>query len=130
RGGEGGGAATGRGRGRHRLRRHLCAARGAGGEGRRRRVPARRGGRRRRGRGGRPVMIVLRAQARVNVAAIERNCVRLRSELRDGVALCAVVKADGYGHGAVQSARAALSGGASWLAVAGAREAPELRDAG
>jgi alanine racemase len=41
-----------------------------------------------------------------------------------------VVKADGYGHGAVQSARAALAGGASWLAVAGAAEARELRAAG
>lgn len=74
--------------------------------------------------------VSLRAQARVNVAAIERNCARLRTELRGGAQLCAVVKADGYGHGAVQSARAALAGGASWLAVAGAREASELRDAG
>jgi len=71
-----------------------------------------------------------RALARVNLAAIERNCRRLRGELRGGATLCAVVKADGYGHGAVQSARAALAGGASWLAVADAREARELRDAG
>jgi alanine racemase len=75
-------------------------------------------------------MTARRALARVNVAAIERNCARLRTELRRGAALCAVVKADGYGHGAVQSARAALAGGASWLAVAAAREARELRDAG
>jgi len=75
-------------------------------------------------------MSAMRARARVNVAAIERNCARLRSELSQGVALCAVVKADGYGHGAVHSARAALAGGASWLAVAGAQEAVELRDAG
>ena len=71
-----------------------------------------------------------RVQARVNLAAIERNCARLCSELREGVALCAVVKADGYGHGAVPSARAALAGGASWLAVADAREVRELRRAG
>jgi alanine racemase len=71
-----------------------------------------------------------RAQASVNVAAIERNCARLRSELRGGAALCAVVKADGYGHGAAQSAAAALAGGASWLAVATAQEARELREAG
>ncbi len=71
-----------------------------------------------------------RAQARVNVAAIERNCSRLRTQLQHGAALCAVVKADGYGHGAVESARAALAGGASWLAVADAREAAELREAG
>ena len=71
-----------------------------------------------------------RAQAHVNLAAIERNCARLRTELRGGAALCAVVKADGYGHGAVPSARAALAGGASWLAVASAREVSELREAG
>jgi alanine racemase len=71
-----------------------------------------------------------RAQASVNVAAIERNCARLRAELRAGGELCAVVKADGYGHGAAQSARAALAGGATWLAVAGAAEARELREAG
>jgi alanine racemase len=71
-----------------------------------------------------------RAQASVNVAAIQRNCARLCSELHHDAALCAVVKADGYGHGAVQSARSALAGGASWLAVAGAREVRELREAG
>jgi alanine racemase len=41
-----------------------------------------------------------------------------------------VVKANGYGHGAPQSARAALAGGASWLAVASAHEVRELREAG
>jgi alanine racemase len=41
--------------------------------------------------------------------------------------LCAVVKADGYGHGAVAVARAALGAGASWLAVAHAAEAVPLR---
>lgn len=44
--------------------------------------------------------------------------------------VCAVVKADGYGHGAVQSAVAALRGGATWLAVALVEEAIELRNAG
>ena len=71
-----------------------------------------------------------RAIARVNLAAIERNCRRLREGLESGCELCAVVKADGYGHGAVQSARAALDGGATWLAVAGAHEAAQLRGAG
>ena len=75
-------------------------------------------------------MTAHRALARVNVAAIERNCARLRGELHDGTELCAVVKADGYGHGAVPSARAALAGGASWLAVAAASEARELRETG
>src|SRR3954452_13462751 len=71
-----------------------------------------------------------RAVARVNLAAIERNVARLRRATGPGVALCAVVKADGYGHGAVPAARAALDGGATWLAVATAREAAELRAAG
>ena len=41
-----------------------------------------------------------------------------------------MVKADGYGHGAVEAARAAQRGGAAWLAVATASEAAELRAAG
>jgi alanine racemase len=68
-----------------------------------------------------------RAIARVNLAAIERNAARMRREVADGVAVCAAVKADGYGHGAVPTARAALAGGATWLAVAAAHEATELR---
>ena len=71
-----------------------------------------------------------RAVARVNLAAIERNVARLRDATGPGVELCAVVKADGYGHGAPPSARAALSGGAASLAVAAAAEAAELRAAG
>jgi len=72
---------------------------------------------------------VERASALIDVGAIERNCARLRSELDSETALCAVVKADGYGHGAVESAEAALAGGATWLAVAAAAEARELRSA-
>jgi alanine racemase len=71
-----------------------------------------------------------RVEARVSLTAVERNCARLRTELRAGAALCAVVKADGYGHGAVQCARAALAGGAEWLAVASACEIRELREGG
>jgi alanine racemase len=71
-----------------------------------------------------------RAQASVNLAALERNCARMRRELQGDAALCAVVKADGYGHGALPSARAALAGGARWLAVADAGEALELREGG
>jgi len=73
--------------------------------------------------------VTVRALARVNLAAIERNVARLRREL-DGAELCAVVKADGYGHGAAPAARAALAGGATWLAVAAAGEATALRAAG
>jgi alanine racemase len=71
-----------------------------------------------------------RALARVNLAALERNCARLRRELRPGVQLCAVVKADAYGHGAIPCACAALAGGASWLAVVSGAEAIELRRGG
>ena len=72
----------------------------------------------------------LRALARVNVAAIERNVARLRRRLAGGAELCAVVKADGYGHGAAAAAAAALDGGASWVAVATASEALNLRRVG
>src|SRR3954470_10491012 len=71
---------------------------------------------------------MLRALARVDVAAIERNCARLAA-VAAPAALCAVVKADGYGHGAVAGARAAQAGGATCLAVATAAEAAELRAA-
>jgi alanine racemase len=63
----------------------------------------------------------------IDVGAVERNCARLARELTGDTALCAVVKADGYGHGAIECARAALAGGASWLAVAAASEATRLR---
>ncbi len=72
----------------------------------------------------------LRALARVNVAAIERNVGLLRSRVGPRTQLCAVVKADASGHGAVPVARAALAGGASCLAVATVGEAAELREVG
>jgi len=71
--------------------------------------------------------LAARALARINLAAIERNIARLAAA---APMLCAVVKANAYGHGAVACSRAALAGGASWLAVAAAAEAQELRDAG
>jgi len=73
---------------------------------------------------------VERAVARVDVGTVEGNCRRLRSVLRAGAELCAVVKADGYGHGMVPCAEAARAGGATWLATATAGEAAELRAAG
>jgi alanine racemase len=71
----------------------------------------------------------IRAVANVDLDAIAHNCARLLQAL-DGARLCAVVKADGYGHGAVECATAALGAGATWLAVATVEEAEELRDAG
>jgi alanine racemase len=67
-----------------------------------------------------------RAIARIDFDAIRVNCARLKSELGDGAELCAVVKADGYGHGADGCANAALAGGATRLAVATAVEAEQV----
>lgn len=64
---------------------------------------------------------------RVRPAAIEANAARLAA-LAPDAAFCAVVKAGGYGHGAVTAAAAARAGGASWLAVATTAEAAELAD--
>jgi alanine racemase len=65
---------------------------------------------------------VERAYARIDLGALRANCERLRVELGEA-RLCAVVKADGYGHGADAVAEAALAGGASSFAVATADEA-------
>jgi alanine racemase len=73
---------------------------------------------------------VLRAVAPVDLGAVLRNCARLRAAAGPRATLCAVVKANAYGHGAVPVARAALAGGAGRLAVAAAGEAAELRTAG
>lgn len=67
--------------------------------------------------------------ATIDRSAIRANVAALR-EFADGARVCAVVKADGYGHGAVETAGAALAAGASWLAVASPAEAVELREAG
>ena len=67
-----------------------------------------------------------RAVARIDFDAVRANCARLKAELTDGAELCAVVKADGYGHGADGCADAALRGGATRLAVATAGEAEQV----
>lgn len=69
------------------------------------------------------------AWAEVDVAAVRANAATLAAVARPAE-LCAVVKADAYGHGAVPVARAALEGGATWLAVAIVEEGEELRAAG
>lgn len=71
--------------------------------------------------------MALRAHAHVDPSAITANAGVLRAATAPGTLLCAVVKADGYGHGAAVAARAAR---ADWLAVATALEAAELRAAG
>jgi len=69
-----------------------------------------------------------RVTAIVDLGAVERNCATLAAGLSAGTELCAVVKADGYGHGMGECAEAALRGGATQLAVATATEAFELRE--
>jgi alanine racemase len=71
-----------------------------------------------------------RAVARIDLGAVESNCAHLAKQLGKGTELCAVVKANGYGHGDVVCAKAALAGGATRLAVATAAEAAELRHHG
>jgi alanine racemase len=67
--------------------------------------------------------------AEIDLDAVRAN-VRTLADLARPAALMAVVKADGYGHGAVPVARAALDAGASWLGVALVEEGAELRAAG
>ena len=69
------------------------------------------------------------AWAEVDLAAICHNAAVLARHAAPA-RLCAVVKAAGYGHGAPEVARAALEGGATWLAVALVEEGRELRAAG
>lgn len=68
--------------------------------------------------------------AEVNLAAIRHNLRSIRQRVARSVKLCAVVKADAYGHGALAVSRIALEEGADVLAVATVDEALELRAAG
>lgn len=68
-------------------------------------------------------------EAVVDLAAIHHN-VEVLSAAIAPAAYCAVVKADGYGHGAVATARTAVKAGARYLAVALVEEGIELREAG
>ncbi|HEY2947574.1 MAG TPA: alanine racemase [Micromonosporaceae bacterium] len=68
------------------------------------------------------------AEVRVDLDAIRENVARLRAGTSAEV--MAVVKADGYGHGMVPAARAALDAGATWLGAGTLDEALELRRAG
>src|SRR6478735_8177042 len=69
------------------------------------------------------------ARAEVDLQAIAHNVDVLRT-LVAPAELCAVVKADGYGHGAIAVGEAALAAGASWLGVALVEEGAVLRKAG
>jgi alanine racemase len=71
-----------------------------------------------------------RAWVEIDPGAITANVRALRRHVGDRTGLMAVVKADGYGHGAVPVARAALEGGAGSFGVATLSEGVELRQAG
>lgn len=71
---------------------------------------------------------MLRSEAVVDLAAIKANVATLKAGTKADV--MAVVKADGYGHGMVPAARAAVAGGATWLGAAMLDEAVALRAAG
>lgn len=70
----------------------------------------------------------MRSAAVIDLEAVRANVATLVSGT--SAAVMAVVKADGYGHGMVPCAQAALDGGATWLGVAMLEEALDLRTAG
>ncbi|MGE5588050.1 MAG: alanine racemase [Clostridia bacterium] len=68
--------------------------------------------------------------AEVDLTSISRNIGAIRRRVGPGPEIMAVVKADGYGHGAVQVATTALTSGATWLGVALVEEGVVLRKSG
>ena len=70
------------------------------------------------------------AWAEIDLGALRQNYEAIKGNIKGGARLCAVVKADAYGHGAIPAARVAVEAGASYLAVATVGEAEELRRAG
>jgi|SRR6185437_10623103 len=72
----------------------------------------------------------MRTWVEVSLGALRRNWTYVRSVVRPGAALCAVVKADAYGHGAPRCAQEFSSAGASWFAVTSADEGIKLRQSG
>lgn len=71
--------------------------------------------------------ISLRTWVEINSKAIEQNARTLKSLLSEEVLMMAVVKSNAYGHGMITSAKAAIKGGATWLAVDEVSEALEIR---
>ncbi|WP_435299433.1 alanine racemase [Timonella sp. A28] len=72
-------------------------------------------------------------RARINLDAITHNVATIRDRVHvrsPHTHVMAVVKSNAYGHGLIESARAAVAGGATWLGTAQASEALELRQAG
>jgi alanine racemase len=71
-----------------------------------------------------------RSSVLIDLAAVRHNVARLCALLTPGTRMLVAVKADGYGHGTLPVARAAVAAGAHGVAVATAEEAVALRDAG
>lgn len=69
-------------------------------------------------------------RAVINLKNLEHNIVSFRNHIADKTAIMAVVKADGYGHGASEIASIALKYGATWLGVAFVEEGIQLRERG
>lgn len=70
-----------------------------------------------------------RTQAKIDLDAVEYNCNNVRAKLPDGCRLLGVIKADAYGHGAVELAHS-LDGKCDFFGVACIEEAVELKKAG
>jgi alanine racemase len=68
--------------------------------------------------------------AEVSLAALRQNFRTVQKHVGANVTVCAVVKADAYGHGAVECSRALEAEGARWLGVTSLDEAIPLREAG
>ena len=68
--------------------------------------------------------------AEIDAGALAENTARVVAHVGNAISVMAMVKANGYGHGALLAARATLLGGARWLGVSSAEEALQLRDAG
>lgn len=73
---------------------------------------------------------ILPSRVEIDTEALATNAKLIKAHVGDDVDVMAIVKANGYGHGAVTVARTALLNGATYLAVANMAEAMELRDAG
>jgi alanine racemase len=80
--------------------------------------------------GHRSLILDGRTWAEVSLGALGENFHAVQKHVGKNVTICAVVKADGYGHGAVECARALESEGALWLGVTDAAEGLALRGAG
>lgn len=79
----------------------------------------------------RAVHTPVRAETLIDLDAIRHNVRQLAARAAEtGAATMAVVKADGYGHGAIPVARAATEAGATWLGACSLAEALALREAG